>query len=457
MNRVSKRSVFALVLAFALLAGIAVFCVRYITDAGQWVTFPGSPHVYSGSNLNTGIVYDRSGTVLLDSTNGRYYAYDSTVRQSTMHILGDRYGFIPSPLLDEYADDMIGYSKITGVYSAEGETGHLELTIDATVQTTALQLLNGRAGTVGVYNYKTGEILCAVTSPTYDPDNMPNVENDTTGQYNGVYVNRFFNAKYIPGSIFKIVTAAAAIEQINDIDQQTFICNGSYEVAGQKIVCDGVHGEINFTQALANSCNCAFGQIAQQLGVDTLTEYVKKLGITSSVTFDGITTTTGNFDVEDATQGDLAWAGIGQHTDQINACQYMMLMGQIANGGKAAEPYLASSVTLGTHTKYKASTHNLDCGLKESTAEKLAEMMHNNVVSVYGTWQFPNVTVCAKSGTAEVGGDETPNAMFAGFVQDDAYPLAFVVIVENGGSGSATCVPIAGAVLQACINVMDAS
>lgn len=456
MNRVSHRSVFALVLVIALLAGLVLFCVRYVTSAGQWVTFPGSPHVYSGSNLNTGVVYDRSGTVLLDSTDGRYYAYDSTVRQSTMHILGDRFGYIPSPMLDEYADDMIGYNMITGVYNSDHETGNLKLSIDATAQATALNLLAGRPGTVGVYNYETGEILCAVTSPTYDPDNMPDVEGDTTGQYDGIYVNRFFNATYTPGSIFKIVTAAAAIEQIDDIETKTFYCEGSYVVGGQTVTCDGVHGQIGFQDALAKSCNCAFGQIAQQLGAKTLNQYAEKLGINSALSFDGITTAAGSFDASGATDADLAWAGIGQYTDQINACQYMMLMGQIAAGGKAAQPYLVSEVTTGEWSRYEASTSREDCGLENATTQRLSEMMRYNVETVYGAWQFPNVTVCAKSGTAEVGGDKAATATFAGFIDDAAYPLAFIVIVEEGGYGSTACAPIAGAVLQVCMNAMDA-
>lgn len=82
------------------------------------------------------------------------------------------------------------------------------LTLSAAAQTAAYQALGNYHGTVGVYNYKTGEILCAVTSPSYDPDNMPDVEADTSGAYDGVYVNRFFQAAYTPGSIFKIVTLA---------------------------------------------------------------------------------------------------------------------------------------------------------------------------------------------------------------------------------------------------------
>ena len=72
------------------------------------------------------------------------------------------------------------------------------LTIDSELNRVAYEALGGQSGTVGVYNYKTGEILCSVTSPTYDPDNVPDVAGDTTGQYDGVYVNRFLNAKYTP-------------------------------------------------------------------------------------------------------------------------------------------------------------------------------------------------------------------------------------------------------------------
>lgn len=457
MNRVSKRSALLLVLAFALLAGLTLFCVRYVAQAGQWVTYPGSPHVYNGSNLNTGVVLDRSGATLLDATDGRFYSADAQVRAATIHILGDREGYIPSPLLDHYASRMIGYSRINGLYSAKNGTGQMQLSIDANVQATALQQLAGRAGTVGVYNYKTGAILCAVTSPTYDPDQVPDIAGDSTGRYDGVYVNRFLQAKYIPGSIFKLVTAAAAIEQIADIDTQTFTCAGSYEAGGQKITCEGVHGQIDFTQALAQSCNCAFGQIAQQLGAATLQSYAQKLGITEKLNFDGITTVAGNIELENITQGDLAWAGIGQHNDQINACQYMTLMGAIAGGGRAAAPYLVEQIMLGERTVYKATEEKLDCGLKAETTQKLTQMMRNNVVQVYGAAQFSGLTVCAKSGTAEVGGDKKPNATFAGFVQDEAYPLAFIVIVEGGGAGSATCAPIAAAVLKACVAAMDAA
>ncbi len=95
---------------------------------------------------------------------------------------------------------------------------------------------------VGVYNYKTGEILCAVSSPTYDPDHVPDIANDTSGDYDGVYVNRFTQSAYVPGSIFKVATAAAALAEIEDIQSQSFLCEGSYWVGGDEVVCEGVHG-----------------------------------------------------------------------------------------------------------------------------------------------------------------------------------------------------------------------
>lgn len=456
MKRMSYRTIFLTVLMAILVLGLGFFTVRYFVRAGDWVTFPGSPHVYQGNNLSAGTVVDRDGTLLLDSTDGRVYSDDAALRQTTMHLLGDRYGYISAPVLNEYADQMIGFNPINGLYSLT-ETGNTAtLTISAQVQKAAQAALAGRKGTIGVYNYKTGEILCAVTSPTYDPDNMPDVENDATGAYDGVYLNRFFQTTYVPGSIFKLVTATAALETIPDILNQTFTCNGTWEVEGDVIHCNGVHGTITLAQALGHSCNVAFGQLAVQVGAETMTKYANRLGITESLKFDGITTAQGNYDVSDAVKSQLAWSGIGQYTNLINACQYMSFMGAIANGGSAAVPHLMQSVTGGLLTGYEAKTVMTDQLFSAQTAATLADMMHQAVLNHYGAWQFPDLYVCAKSGTAEVGEGTTPHATFAGFIRDDDYPLAFIVIVEHGGSGSATCAPIAGQILSACVAAMDA-
>ena len=449
MKKVSGRAIFPLILAIVLLAGTALLCVRYFAKADEWVTFSGSPHVYTGVNLDGGVVTDRDGTLLLDSTDGRTYSADAVTRTATMHLLGDRYGYIQAPLLGSFADDMIGFDKINGLYGAEGTEANAALTLRAAAQTAAYQALGNYHGTVGVYNYKTGEILCAVTSPSYDPDNMPDVDADTSGAYDGVYVNRFFQAAYTPGSIFKIVTLAAAIETVPDWENLTFTCEGKTIIGGQEIICEGVHGTITLKQALAHSCNVAFGELAGKVGTKALMEYAEKLGLSESFECDGIPVKAGTVDLKDADAGDLAWAGIGQYTDQVNALTFMRAMGRIAGGGTGAEPYLMAKITRGEKTAYEAKTETSSRALKAETAAKLTEYLRNNVATMYGDWQFGGLNVCAKSGTAEHEG-ETADAMFAGFCVDENCPLAFVVFVENGGSGSAVAAPIAAKVLQVC-------
>lgn len=449
MKKVSGRAIFPLILAIVLLAGTVLLCVRYFAKADEWVTFSGSPHVYTGVNLDGGVVTDRDGTLLLDSTDGRTYSADAVTRTATMHLLGDRYGYIQAPLLGSFADDMIGFDKINGLYGAEGTEANAALTLSAAAQTAAYQALGNYHGTVGVYNYKTGEILCAVTSPSYDPDNMPDIDADTSGAYDGVYVNRFFQAAYTPGSIFKIVTLAAAIETVPDWENLTFTCEGKTIIGGQEIICEGVHGTITLKQALAHSCNVAFGELAGKVGTKALMEYAEKLGLSESFECDGIPVKAGTVDLKDADAGDLAWAGIGQYTDQVNALTFMRAMGRIAGGGTGAEPYLMAKITRGEKTAYEAKTETSSRALKAETAAKLTEYLRNNVATMYGDWQFGGLNVCAKSGTAEHEG-ETADAMFAGFCVDENCPLAFVVFVENGGSGSAVAAPIAAKVLQVC-------
>lgn len=454
MNKIAKRAWFALALAGVLLGGLLTIIVRYMIYSPEWVTFQNSPHVYTDGVMNSGRIVDRSGTVLLDATNGKEYADRWSVRCGMLHLLGDREGNIPAFLLAQYGDALIGFDRFNGTYSTGDNVGRMQLTLSAEAQSAALNALDGRKGAVGVYNYKTGEILCAVSSPTFDPDDVPDVAGNPEA-YDGVYVNRFLYGDYTPGSTFKLVTAAAALEEIGDIESQTFTCEGSKQVGAETVVCNGVHGEQDFEQALANSCNVAFAEIAAQLGPDRLTKYVRQFGITGRISFDGTTTAAGSFDLSKATTYEAAWAGVGQYTDQINPCQYMTLMGAIANGGQAAKPYLVESVTFGDSKKYGVSRTMLDRAMSGAAADRLAEMMHYAVENVYGDWYFTGLYAGGKSGTAEVGNGEPANGLFAGFVQDEDYPLAFVVVVEKGGGGAASCLPVISDVLDACVASMQ--
>lgn len=457
MNRVTKRASVLMLLVLLLVGGMGFFVVEYVLKSDQWVVSTGSPHVYNGSNIGCGVITDRDGFLLLDTSDGRVYSEDLSVRKATLHWLGDRDGFINAPAVSHYASEMAGFDYVNGVYSYGGTGGQAVLTLSAPVQAAALEAMGNRHGTVAVYNYKTGEILCAVSTPGYDPDNVPDIEGDTTGAYKGAYVNRFTQSVYIPGSIFKLVTTAAALDCVEGIEEMTFTCTGVYEYSIEEVTCERAHGTMTLETALASSCNCSFAQIVELIGKENMTKYVEQFQVTQPISFDGITTAAGNYDVSGAIAVELAWSGIGQYTNQINPCRYMTFMGAIAGGGIAAEPYLVSSVTAGDSVTYEAKTTQTGRIMSEEVAQELQVLMKNNVDKIYGAGNFPGLTVCAKSGTSELGGGQAPNAMFAGFVADEEYPLAFIVVVENGGYGSATCVPILSKVLAACKSVLDAA
>ena len=455
MNRIASRAGVAMVFVMILGAGMVFFLFEFNDNAQDWVLFSGSPHVYSGNKIKNGIVTDQSGVLLVDFSNGRSYAADETLRSAVLHWTGDRSGNISTPALYHYTAQMNGYDLLNGVYSYADAAGEMMLTIDEKVQQTALEAMGDRKGTVAVYNYKTGQILCAVSTPTFDPDNVPDIAGDETGRYNGVYVNRFIQSVYIPGSIFKIATTAAALETIPDIMVQSFVCTGELEIDGGKVTCESSHGKQNLRQAFSNSCNCAYAQITRQIGKEKMAWYIRSFGLTDPVCFDGITTAKGNYDVANATALNFAWSGIGQHTNQINPCAFMTFVGAIAGDGIGAVPHIVEKTSVGDETTYSAKTEKMDRILSGATARVLQELLQNNTQVKYGSDNFPGLTVCAKSGTGEVGGDKKPNAMFTGFVADEKYPLAFIVAVEEGGYGSHTCIPILKEVLDACVEAID--
>lgn len=452
MNRIATRSTAICILVLVMLCGLAFFVVEYFLHGNEWVMKQGSPHVYSGTNIDTGVITDRDGALLLDTSKNRTYGATRELRASMVHWLGDRDGYISAPAIATYAKEIAGYSAMTGLYSYSGSS-RVSLTINAKIQTTALKAMGDHKGTVAVYNYKTGEILCALTTPNYDPDHVPDI-NEEDPAFEGIYMNRFTQSVYVPGSIFKIITTAAALEEIETIRDQTFTCDGSHEYGKKAVTCEKIHGEVDLYSALAQSCNCSFAQIIEQLGAKKLEKYVQRYNVTKPVSFDGITTASGNFSVEGAIPLEVAWSGIGQYLDQINPCRFLTFMGTIANGGQEVFPHLVKQITCGNNVTYEAEAQTGEQIMPREVALEMQKMMRNNVLEKYGVEKFPDLTICAKTGTGQVGGDQKPNAMFAGFIMDEAYPLAFFVAVEDGGYGSQVSLPVFVEVLEACINIM---
>lgn len=453
MKKIEQRALVCRILALLLAAGLCVFLVRYFRSAGAWASSAFNRHLYnSAGQLAAGTVLDRDGDALSWAEDGKRSYYDGeTVRRATLHAVGDLQGSIGTGALNAFADKLTGYTLLNGAFGA-GRGGELYLTLDARYNYEAYRALNGHAGTAAVYNYKTGEILCMVSAPSYDPLNVPE-DIETNDRYKGAYLNRFLSAAFTPGSVYKTVTLAAALETLPDLESRTWTCTGSVQVGEEVITCSGVHGEEDIESAFANSCNAAFAQIAAEVGADTLKKYTERAGLTASYSVDGLPTAQGSFDWEGMTEGRLGWAGVGQDRDLVNPCALMVYMGAIAGGGRAAEPYLIlktkNALGLPSLPHIPGKTGTL---VSRAAAEKLADMMAGNVEKTYGAQRFPNMDICAKSGTAEVGEGQTPHAWFAGFLRNEDAPYAFVVLVENGGGGSSVAGTAAGKILDVIVN-----
>ena len=446
MKKIEKRAIMCLLLAFVLLTGVGIFSYRYVAHGDDWASYEGNRDVYNEGDLSKGKLYDTNGTLLMQNTpDGMIFNDDASVRTALMHITGDKDNNISTGANRAFTDELIGYNLINGVYSLNNAGKDVSLTLDANICATAYEALAGRSGTVGVYNYKTGEILCMVSSPTYDPVDPPSEPED------GVYINRFTSATFVPGSIFKLVTAAAAIENLDDAYTWEINCTGSVSYGGEYAVTDvSAHGTVDLEKALEVSCNCYFGQLAEKLGPDLLEKYTEKAGLMTSYDIDGIKTTEGTFDFPDSGMN-LAWTGIGQWEDMINPCSMMVYMGAIANGGETTHPNIVKPTTFMGKQIDKITTKTTNM-IDSTTAASLTEMMANNVVSHYGSENFPGLSLCAKSGTAEVGDYKEPHAWFAGFLNDDSNPYAFIVLVENSGYGADVAGAVANTVMQAVVN-----
>ena len=240
MKQVKFRSVLLLLLIVLLGLGLALFCLRYTFRGEAWAAFSANGHAYTDGVVRTGQVLDRNGTVLYDGPSGVYHE-DSALRQATLHAVGDQLGNISTSALEAFQSRLIGFDPLTGTLSG----GHkVYLTIDADLSRTAWEALDGRKGVAAVYNYQTGDILCMVSNPSFDPADPPEISDDDS-DYEGVYLNRLLSGLYTPGSVFKVVTTAAALEQLPGVEERTFTCDGSVTIGDQVITCPYAHGEMD--------------------------------------------------------------------------------------------------------------------------------------------------------------------------------------------------------------------
>ena len=454
MKRILKRSTLILVFTLLFIGGASFFCVELVFDADDWANQPYNAHISGNGGLEqAGAVYDRNGTVLA-KTQGtdRVYNGNYSVRVGLLHTVGDNSLNISTAVQSKYRSQLTGYSLIWGLNMPQSlRTSHdITLTVDANASAAAYDALSayGKQGACVVYNYKTGEVISSVSTYSYDPEAPPEINEDNEHEYEGVYLDHVLSSSYTPGSIFKLVTAAAAIENIPDLFERTWYCEGHEDIGGQEVRCvDGeAHGTLDFYGALEHSCNIVFAELAVELGPEKMTAAAEKMGINLSYEIDDVSTAKGHYDVSKATTNELAWSGVGQYNDEVNPMQMAILCGAIANGGNSVNPTYIKSGT-GDLLKMRGlnDTKSREL-LKSSTASTLSQSMPS--------YTFGSLSVRAKTGTAEVGDEKSPNAWMVGFSTDEDCPLAFACVVEDAGFGSQYARPVAETAMQSAAQAL---
>ena len=448
MRTTARRAAIIYALIVAFIAGVVILVVSIMLNGAEWASNKANRHIYSGGTIvNAGTIYDRNGITLATSRdNERIFAQNSTVRKATLHVVGDTAGYISTGTHHLYRDTLSGYSRIEGIYYLKqtGTGTNINLNIDSEANKIAYNTLGDYNGAVAVFNYKTGELLCSVSKPTYDIENKPE-DLLTNEKYSGVFLDKVISGIYTPGSIMKIVTAACAIENIPDIYTRTFVCDGEYETDDGKVICNGVHGEVNFEKAMNESCNCAFAEISVELGAAKLKATAEAMGFNTQLYAKEIRLTKSRFEPDTKSKAELGWAGIGQSTTLVNPCHFLSIMGAIANGGNGFAPDRIKS--LGTFSEIIGRVPAVSVKILPETAQKLNDLLRSNVENKYGDWKFENLQMCGKTGTAQVDGAKS-HSWFVGYSQRDDLPLAVVCIVEHGGYGSGIASTVSNKVMQ---------
>lgn len=449
-----RKNIRILLFVFTFMfAGLIVYLAYAETTYGErWFATPYNPRI---QNLKADIL-DRTGLTLVHTGDGKTeYVDDKGMRRSIAHVIGDEYGFsygaqtMYSTYLYGFDKDTMG--KIADLISGDESKGsNVTLTIDAKLSETALKAMDDRYGAVVVMNYKTGEILASVSSPTFDPANM---EQFMEGGGDSELVNRAFSGQYPPGSIFKLVTASALIE--NGLADFTTTCDGGAEISGSKIACTGEHGDVDLNKAIVKSCNTYFAEAAQELGPNALLAEANKFMFNDPMKFDDIVMGKSVFD-NPAGSIDTAWSSIGQYHDLITPLHACMLAGSIANDGVMMQPKLLLSVSGGASTGYTFSPETAAQPISADVAEELTQMMIGCVKSGTGKKAaIKGYVVAGKTGTAEVAAEEgnASHAWFIGFIDDEEHPLCIAVVLERAGSGGSNAAPVAHTVLAKALDL----
>jgi peptidoglycan glycosyltransferase len=410
--------------------------------------------------VERGKIVSADGVVLADNVKSGADDYTRTYPKGTY----------TSPWLG-YVSLMYGRAGIERVYNADltGESGtqgvisqitgkkqgaDLTLTIDMAVQQVAVKALGDRKGAVIALDPRTGAIIAMVSYPRYDPNRLEDVWQEISTSEGRPLLNRATMGLYPPGSVFKILVAAAALETGKVTVDSTFDDTGEY-TAGGYVVSNyesKVYGKHDFTKAFASSINTTFAKIGVELGADTLAGYAASFGFGQTPPWplggaDSRFPAPGSMDV-----AHVAQAAFGQGEVLASPLEIALMTAAVANDGKMMKPYIVGTVTSAKGTVLRRAEPSVwSQPISSATAATLRALMVQVVKSGTGTAvALPGVQVAGKTGTAEVA-DAEAHAWFACFAPAEDPSVVVAVIVENAGSGGSVAAPVARKVLAAAL------
>lgn len=352
---------------------------------------------------------------------------------------------------------------------------NLILTVSIRAQQAAIRALAGRCGAAVALEPSTGRVLVLASTPTYNPNRVESrfsaVERIAAPcQPAAPLLNRATDGLFTPGSTFKVITTAAALDSGRFTPDSTFDDPGYCFEYGKQVhnFADQsgpeVFGRVSFTQALQHSINAVFCNIGQSLGAKLVLDYAKRFGFYSvppletpvnerapSGLYEGAHLFRPKDPAHDVDPGRLAF---GQERLLVTPLQMAMVAAAIGNGGVVMRSYLVDRIASpGGEVVSRTKPASLGRAIKPQTAAELTSMMEAVVEDGTGTAaQIPGVAVAGKTGTAETGLHSRNTTWFIAFAPAPKPRVAVAVVLENqSGTGAATAAPIAKTIMQAIL------
>ncbi len=422
-------------------------------------------------SIERGAIYTSDGVEVARSIDtGGEYRFQREYPQGSLYsnITGyDSWRYGRTGLEEKFNRELLGQAReyslrnlINRLFGGTRRGYSIVLTVDSKVQQAAARALGDRRGAVVAIRPDTGEILAMVTSPRFDPNiTVPLRGRDTETPWKALRANenkplidRCTAGLYPPGSSFKVVSAAAALETGTATTNSIYQCSGNLLVSGYRMRDYGgkAHGRLNFKKAFELSCNITFATIGLKLGATMLVKYAEKFGFNDKIEFDLPVEKSTIPGADSMDPVELASSSIGQGKILVTPLQMALVAAAIANGGCMPKPYIVREIQEYSGKvvqQFRPSVWKELIG--SSVADTLTRMMVGVVKEGTGTAaRIPGMEIAGKTGTAEIGENGvSPHSWFVCFGPASKPQVAVAVIVENGGEGGKTAAPIGRQVL----------